>query len=220
MGLLERLIGLELPKIPAHQFTAALGEGERGKTTRAEIITFFGIQPAEEADLDAIIAKIIPIPDSYSLGATVVLTNVGAAYDTIDAARGLGFVRLEGAGISGVEFTVRYNKIGTGTLSWQLWDDTTAAEVGVIDDAAAAGNNKQSQVSIIPGSPLAPGLHTLRVRCKSTVAADDPVYYGATLRVRRVNVLWSKILEEVLVLAEKGYPTVADAAEIRTRLGI
>lgn len=188
--------------------------------TRAQVISGFGLTAPEEAELDAIFGKMIPPPDSISIGSIVTLTNIGASYDAIAASKGLGFVRVEGAGISGVEFVVRYNKVGTGTLSFQLWDDTTAAEVGVINDAAAAGDNKQGTLNIVPPGPLAPGLHTLRVRAKSTVAADDPVYYGASLRIRRVDVMWSEVLHEVLLLAESVVPPYDTAAEVRTRLGV
>ena len=220
MSLIERLIGTEEPKLPVHQLMSALGEWERGKMTRAQVISGFGLTTPEEAELDAIFGKMVPPPDSISIGGIVTLTNVGASYDAIAASKGLGFVRVEGAGISGVEFVVRYNKVGTGTLSWQLWDDTTTAEVGVINDAAAAGDNKQGTVNIVPPGPLAPGLHTLRVRAKSTVAADDPVYYGASLRIRRVDVMWSEVLHEVLLLAEYGVPPYDNPAAIRTRLGV
>jgi hypothetical protein len=127
---------------------------------------------------------------------------------------------VQGAGISGVEFVVRYNKVGTGTISWQLWDDTTSAEVGVIDDAAAAGDNKQGLVNITPASPLSPGLHTLRVRCKSTVATDDPVYYGASLRILRINSIFSVTLHEVLLLAEHRLAPYDTEAAVKTRIGV
>ena len=219
MGLIERMIGIEAPRIAAHQFTAALGEGERGKTTRAEIIAFFGIQPAEEADLDAIIAKIMPIPDSYALGGYLVLTGIGTTYDNVALTKGLGFAALEGAGITGIEFRPRFNKVGTGTLSFQLWNETTSAELAVADDAVV-GDNKSPVVTFTPGSPVAPGTHILRVQREEHHDRQAPVYYGASLRVRRVAALWSKILEEICVLAEKGYPTLDTAAEVRTRLGI
>ncbi len=221
MALYARLIGTEEPRIPIHAFIGALGEWERGKITRTQVVNGFTITTSSElADLDSTFAKIIPPPDSISFGAFVSMTNVGTTYDSIAASKGLGYARVEGSGISGVEFTVRYNKIGTGTLSWQLFDDTNSVEVGVIDDAAAAADNRQGTIEITPGSPLAAGLHTLRVRCKSTVAADDPVYYGAALRIRRVNSMFAALLHEVLLMGDSRIPPYDTEAAIKTRLGI
>lgn len=69
MALYDRLVGYDpgfAPltglKIAVHQFVAGLAEGARGAVTRAQIITAFGIQPAEEADLDALIAKAVALP--------------------------------------------------------------------------------------------------------------------------------------------------------------
>jgi hypothetical protein len=117
-----------------------------------------------------------------SLGAFVTLTNVGAAYDTITAARGLGFVELDMTGVTAIDFTVQVSKIGTGTQSWQLWNETDSAQVGVIDDAGAAGN--KTLTATLSGLALT-GVKRLRVRAKSTIAADDPLYYGSALRVKR-----------------------------------
>lgn len=117
---------------------------------------------------------------SVSLGCFLVLTNVGAAYDSIAAARGLGFAEVDLTNVGSIKFVVRVNKIGTGTQSWQLWNDTDGVQVAVIDDAAAAGDNKvlETTVALTPG-PV--GIKRLRVRAKSTVAADDPAYYGACI---------------------------------------
>lgn len=116
-----------------------------------------------------------------SLGAYLILTNVGSAYDAIPIAKGLGFVELDMTGITSLVFTVRFNKIGTGTQSWQLWNDTDGTQIAVIDDAAAAADNKN--LSVTASGLALTGVKRLRVRAKSTNAADDPVYYGASLRV-------------------------------------
>lgn len=110
----------------------------------------------------------------------VTLTNVGATYDAIAASKGLGFALIDFSGVSSVVFTVRYNKIGTGTLSWQLWNETDSMQIGVIDDAAAAGDNKRLQATV---SVALTGVKEVRVRCKSTVATDDPIFYGSNVRV-------------------------------------
>jgi hypothetical protein len=113
-----------------------------------------------------------------SLGGYNVLTNVGAAYDTVALARGLGIVVVNMTGITSIDFRVNVNKVGTGTQSWQIWNETDGQQVGVIDDAGAAGN--KTLTGTISGLALT-GKKLLRIRAKSTVAADDPVYYGATL---------------------------------------
>lgn len=115
-------------------------------------------------------------PVSVALGAFVTLTNVGAAYDTTTAARGLGLVRLDFTNVQSVEFGVWVSKVGTGTQSWQLWDVTGASQLAVIDDAGATGD-KLLTTTVASGLPT--GLRLVRVRCKSTVAADDPLYFGS-----------------------------------------
>lgn len=65
MALFDRLAGYDpgfapltsTPKIGIHGFCSALAELARGAVTRADIITAFGIQPSEEAELDAVINK-------------------------------------------------------------------------------------------------------------------------------------------------------------------
>lgn len=122
---------------------------------------------------------------AVTLGAYQVLTNVGAAYDTVANAKGLGIAIVDMTGIDTVEFRVFYNKVGTGTLSWQLWNHTDSAQVGVITDSAAAADNKLGSAQIT-GLALT-GLKVLRIRAQSSVAADDPVYYGGALLLRQTD---------------------------------
>lgn len=82
-------------------------------------------------------------------------------------------------GVSSIVFTVQVNKIGTGTQSWQLWNETDSAQVGVIADSGAAGN--KTLTTTISGLALS-GVKRLRVRAQSSVSTDDPLYYGASLR--------------------------------------
>lgn len=224
MSLYSRLLGIDVteesPKIHAHGFASAMGEFERGLATRAQLLAAFGIAPAEEADFDTLAGKIKPQPESYAIGAFVNVANVGTAYDAVAAAKGLGFIAVDPTGITRLELQVRYNKIGTGTLSWQLWNDTDGAEVGVFNDSAAAGDNKVAQIIVTPASPMtASGFRVLRPRVKSTVAADDPVYYGSCLVVRRVARLTAADLHELLILADEGVAYTTEAA-LRTRLGV
>ena len=56
MSLLDRLIGTESPRISAHGFQAAMSEWSEGAAgfSRATIIAEFGLETADEAELDAI----------------------------------------------------------------------------------------------------------------------------------------------------------------------
>ncbi len=51
MALLDRILGTEAPKIPAHQFVAALAEYKRGEVTGAQVATAFGLSQPEIAAL-------------------------------------------------------------------------------------------------------------------------------------------------------------------------
>jgi hypothetical protein len=117
--------------------------------------------------------------ETISLGATVTLTNIGTAYDAINASKGLGLAVIDFTNVQSLEFGVFVSKVGGGTQSWQLWNVTDAAEIAVINDAGAAGD-KLLTTSVTPGLT---GLKTVRVRAKSTTGADDPIYYGAYVRV-------------------------------------
>ncbi len=119
---------------------------------------------------------------SVSLGGFATLTNIGASYDATAAAKGLGFAVVDFTNVSAVDFTVHVNKVGSGTQSWQLWNETDAAQLAVIDDAAAAGDNKVLTTTVT-GLALS-GMKKIRVRAKSTTAADDPVYYGGCAVLR------------------------------------
>jgi hypothetical protein len=114
-----------------------------------------------------------------SLGGTVTLTNVGTSYDAINASKGLGLAVIDFTNVQSLEFSVFVNKVGTGTVSWQLWNVTDNNQIAVIDDAGASGD-KLLSTTISPGLT---GVKTVRVRAKSTVGADDPIYYGAYVRV-------------------------------------
>lgn len=120
-------------------------------------------------------------PVCVSLGGLITLTNVGSAYDGSAAAKGLGLASIDFTGCSRIDFLVNVNKVGSGTQSWQLWNVTDGAELMVIDDAGAAGDNKL--LSAAKTTNLPTGVKTVRVRAKSTTAADDPVYYGGSVRV-------------------------------------
>lgn len=108
----------------------------------------------------------------------VTLTNVGVNYDSIDASFGLGLGYFDCTGKTQVLFLVKVKKIGTGTQSWQLWNETDGTEIGVIADSAAAGVAKNLSATFAINLT---GLKLLRVRPKSTVAGDDPIYFGGAV---------------------------------------
>lgn len=110
----------------------------------------------------------------------ITLTNVGAAYDTIQAARGLGVQRIDFRGATQITFDVYHQKVGTGTISYQLFNETDGVAFSpdiVVNDAAAAA------VRFMTGtfSVAVNGVKLCRVRAKSTIAADDPIFFGASV---------------------------------------
>lgn len=218
MSLYTRLLGTTEPKIPVHAWMAALGEYERGKVTGPQIATAFNLDVAEQAEAATLYTRIVTPPEVVSLGGYLVLTNVGATYDATAQARGLGWARIERAGITGIELRVRVNKVGTGVQDWQLWNDSDAAQLLVVSDAGAAGERELVGSASYP-VPLGAGQRNIRVRARSSVAADDPVYYGANLLITRVERMTSLELHEVLLLGEEGI-AYTDEAALKTRLGV
>lgn len=110
----------------------------------------------------------------------VTLTNVGTSYDAIAASQGLGLIRIDFTGVTQLKLDVRVNKVGNGTQSWQLWNETDGAEIGVINDAGATGVKTLSGTFAVALS----GEKVVRIRAKSTTAGDDPIYLGASVMVK------------------------------------
>jgi hypothetical protein len=108
----------------------------------------------------------------------VTLTNVGTAYDAIDASQGLGLGYFNFTGVTSVDFLVKHRKVGTGTQSYQLWNETDAAEIGVLSDAGSAGTRNLTGTFAVSGLV---GRKLLRVRAKSTTGTDDPIFMGAAV---------------------------------------
>ena len=109
----------------------------------------------------------------------VTLTNVGTSYDAIDASMGLGLGYFNLTGVTSIDFLVKVKKVGMGTQSWQLWNETDGAELGVINDAAAAGATKNLTATFAVAGLT--GRKLLRIRAKSTVATDDPLFMGGAV---------------------------------------
>lgn len=121
------------------------------------------------------------LPKEISLGGYTVLTNIGTTYDAINQANGLGIANLNFTDVNQLDFIVRTNKIGTGNQSWQLWNDTTSSQITVITDSGAAGN-KTLLASGINVATIT-GINTVRIRAKSDVSSDDPLYYGSSIKL-------------------------------------
>lgn len=221
MPFYERLLGyMDIPtQIPIHQFMASLGEMERGKVTRQSIIDHFQLDPTEAAEVDVLSARIKPSLDAISLGAFVSLPNVGTAYDAIDPAKGLGRTLLQTTGISRVQVDVFYRKVGTGTVTFQLWNETDGVELASVSDGAGA-SERTLTMDWRPNPVLGKGQKVWRVRVRSTNAADDPSYYGSTLLIERVGILTSEVLHEVLLLGAVQFPGLDSVAAVKARLGV
>lgn len=58
MGLYERIVGTELPKLPVHQFQAAVAEFKRGKFTGNQVATAFALSAAEKTEATTLLAQI------------------------------------------------------------------------------------------------------------------------------------------------------------------
>jgi len=60
MSLISRLIGSDSTeeKLPVHQFIASMAEGRRGEATKVQIVTFWNLTSAEEAQMDQIWANL------------------------------------------------------------------------------------------------------------------------------------------------------------------
>jgi hypothetical protein len=54
MALIDRMRQTEEPRLPAHEFTDTLILWAEGEVTRADVIAWWSISVAEEAELDAI----------------------------------------------------------------------------------------------------------------------------------------------------------------------
>lgn len=231
MGLYERLTQIDLgpteTPIHVHQFMAALGEFERNKMSRAQIMTAFGLSVAEGVELDALTAKVRTPLESYSLNGRVTLTNVGTAYDTTLDSQSLPFIWLQVAGITRVDMEVRHRKVGTGSQDYQLFNDTDAIEAigpstitsGSFTDTNGAGDRTLTGRRDF-ASPLAPGVKRLRLRARSSVPADDPIFLNAALLVFRVDTITADVLHHILLMGQDRIAPLDTIAAVRTRLGV
>lgn len=222
MSLYTRLLGIDTPRIPIHVFMAAVGEWERGRITQAQVVNAFNLSAGEETEAVTLLGKIVYPRETLTIVATPAghtLTNVGASYDAVAVSQNMGFIPVQTAGITQIIFGVRVNKVGSGTQDWQLWNETDSQQVAVISDAGGTGV-KTLQTTVDFGSPLGAGMKVVRVRARSSTAADDPVIFSAAASIRRASSLTPLELHEVLLLGEPDNSPYHSEAAIKSRLGI
>src|SRR5262245_25135816 len=204
MSLYARLKGLEEPKLPVHQFGAAVSEYRKAKCTRAQILTAFVLSAEESTQFDDLFGNVIALPEAYSLGSLVDL-NLTTAYDGSEGQKGLGFMAVDVGGITRVTCRVRYSKNTTGALTWQLWNETNAQQLATFDDTGPTGD-KQEDVVLAPAQPLAPGIKVIRLRVKSVSSTVQATFFGASVFVERVERLTADDVHAILMLAETPMP--------------
>lgn len=227
----HRLLSLDPPTngptIPVHQIMSAMGEVDRGKMTRAQVLTAFDITVGEESDYDAFAAKIKTPQESYALCGRVTLTNVGAAYDTTLDSQALPFIYIQRAGVIRIDMEVRVRKVGTGTQDWQLFDETNGVEAvgpatitsGSLSDNGAAADRTLNGSRVF-ASPLSPQVVKLRLRSRSSTALDDPIFLNAAILLFRESIITPEVVHQVLCLGSYGIAGYSTVAELKARLGI
>lgn len=58
MGLYERLMNLEQPRIPVHPFMAIVAEFKRGNLTQAAALALLGLSASEITEIAALITRV------------------------------------------------------------------------------------------------------------------------------------------------------------------
>jgi hypothetical protein len=109
---------------------------------------------------------------SLPLGGVSTLTNVGTNPVVI------GVAKADLTNVTKAELTVHVNKVGTGTQSWQLWNETDGVEVVRIQDAAGTGAKTLTTGEVNIAAHNWSGMKVLFLRAFSSVGADDPIYRG------------------------------------------
>lgn len=90
MGLYDRILGLEQPKIPVHAFGAALQERAFGNVTTAQVVAAFTLDAAAEAELLALFATATGttaqrLQRALEVENVMVLGEAGIAFTTVAA---------------------------------------------------------------------------------------------------------------------------------------
>ncbi len=228
MGLIARLIGTEEPRISVHSFKSGLQELALEKWTRAQFDSAFSIQAgAETTKMDAIIAQHVPSAEHYFFSGNPEAITLPTTADANSAVKALGFLRMECAGISKIEWLVRYNKLGTGTLTAEMRNETDSTTPDSFTDTGGAADNRENGGAagtaariITPGSPMAKGTKIFRLRIFNSTASQTLILYGWSVRLFRFSILLSETMHEVLMAAQTGSGPNVTEAQVEARLGI
>lgn len=110
-------------------------------------------------------------------------TNIGTAYVNVYTGLAGELQGVDFLGKKEYRLVIHVNKVGTGTQTAGLMDQANSANLMILDDTGAAGENMLDS-----GWPTLPswanGEINLKPVAKSTVAADDPVYRQFILYLR------------------------------------
>lgn len=85
MSLYARLLDLEEPKLPVHQFMAAMGELKRGHVTAPVLAAAFNLDAGEQTEAATLFARfndLTPLT-SLELHEVLLLAETGLAYGTV-----------------------------------------------------------------------------------------------------------------------------------------
>lgn len=86
MGLYEKLLGLELPQLPAHAFQSAVNEYQRGKLTANQVKTAFNLTNAERDEAGLLVAEITAGNlTAKEVDDILLLANMGYFYTTVSS---------------------------------------------------------------------------------------------------------------------------------------
>lgn len=103
--------------------------------------------------------------------------TLGTSNDATDASKSLGFFEVDVEGLTRLRATLRYRRVGTGVLTIELFNETTGNAIMTQTDNSTTTDQSITQI-IFPSNGI--GVHRLRLRIRSTVGTDVPIFYGAS----------------------------------------
>src|SRR5215212_7970544 len=114
----------------------------------------------------------------FTTETAVTKTNVGTAYIDIFTDFGGRPFFIDTTGFTGMAVQILWTKIGTGTQTLRIVEDSTNIQI-IESGSLVTGSNDFSNVVIPQGALNFKG--KWRLQCKSTVASDDPSFAGFRL---------------------------------------
>ena len=91
MGLYERLMEIETPKISVHNFMAVLAERKRGFITTNQVITNLALSTAEQTELQRLVARVLdlvtPLTAIEIHDVLIMSEHGGVPYTTVEAVK-------------------------------------------------------------------------------------------------------------------------------------